>query len=93
MPNKSREDLLKELLMSIDERMGENLLDALSDPEACSPQLYTAVNTYLKRHDFSIKELEPNEELLDKLQQQALSVYSSSVAEDGLTEDEEFVSH
>ena len=93
MSNKSREDLLKELLMGIDERMGENLLDALGDPEACTPQLYTAINTYLKRHDFSIKELEPNEELLDKLQQQALARYDESVGCDGIMEDEEFVSH
>lgn len=84
---------LIDFLEKIDTELARNLLQDLKDPEKRTPQLYNAIDKFLRRHDFHLKKLQPDSAILGDLAG-GLEDYKKLTAMDGgLTEDEQLITH
>lgn len=87
----SDKSLIKFLEM-LDTEMAQRMLKDLQDDEKRTPQLYNAIGKLLERHKFQIGKLTPDENILGGLAE-GLEDYKKTVGDNGLTEDDIYVSH
>lgn len=79
--------VLLKLLEMIDTEMSMQMLNDLKDPERRTPQLYQAVNRFLDRHDFGIKSLMVDQNIMGELQETAAKAVAEFLKYE-LSEDE-----
>lgn len=79
-------------LEKLDTEMAQRMLKDLQNDERRTPQLYNAIGKLLERHKFQIGKLTPDEDILGGLAD-GLKDYNEMVGEDGLSEDDIYVSH
>lgn len=70
---------LKELLLKLDEKLAEQLLEDLKDESLRNPQLYNAIGKFLDRHKITVSSMEPEEDTTDTFKS-ALSDYDKVVS-------------
>lgn len=80
---------LIDFLEKIDTELARNLLGDLKDPEKRTPQLYNAIDKFLRRHDFHLKKLQPDDAILGELSSGLEDYRKLSEMDGGLLEDEQ----
>lgn len=63
---------LHKLLLQLDAKLAEKLMEDLQNDDVRSPQLYKAIDGYLNRHKITVSSVEPSKE--------AIEVFSGAVA-------------
>lgn len=84
---------LIDFLEKIDTELAKNLLQDLKDPEKRTPQLYNAIDKFLRRHDFHLQKLQPDNAILGELAGGLEDYKNLTAADGGLTEDEQVIIH
>lgn len=79
-------------LEMLDTEMAQRMLADLQDDAKRTPQLYNAIGKLLERHKFQIGKLTPDENILGGLAS-GLDDYKKTIGDDGLSEDDIYVSH
>lgn len=79
---------LEQFLEMLDTDMARRMLVDLADPDKRTPALYGAINKLLSRHEFTVKRLVPEKDVLEGLSD-ALEAYKAQTDSDGLTEADE----
>lgn len=84
---------LIDFLEKIDTELAKNLLQDLKSPEKRTPQLYNAIDKFLRRHDFHLHKLQPDTSILGELASGLEDYKNLTTEDDGLMEDEQLIIH